>query len=133
MTRVEKRIARQRYEQERLLNNSNSLYRSSAAATAFQYQQYMSMMMQSGAGAAEAFYNPQGNMLVIDALALAFAVILHLRSPLTKSLVTFAFGRLIRQEKIIEHIYTVFQFRNPFGHFCVSVKGAVYVGMWIVG
>uniref|UniRef100_A0A5K3ETY3 DUF953 domain-containing protein n=3 Tax=Mesocestoides corti TaxID=53468 RepID=A0A5K3ETY3_MESCO len=52
LTRVEKRIARQRYEQERLISSSAMYRNSAAAATALQYHQYMMMVAASGSGGA---------------------------------------------------------------------------------
>ncbi|VDK42263.1 unnamed protein product [Taenia asiatica] len=60
LTRVEKRIARQRYEEERRVSSSSSLYRNSAAATVLQYHHYM----MAAAAASNAPFNPYGNMPV---------------------------------------------------------------------
>ncbi|CDS42546.1 helicase arip4 [Echinococcus multilocularis] len=60
LTRIEKRIARQRYEEERRVSSSSSMYRSSAAATVLQYHQYM----MAAAAASNASFNPYGNMPV---------------------------------------------------------------------
>ncbi|VDM16237.1 unnamed protein product [Hydatigera taeniaeformis] len=60
LTRVEKRIARQRYEEERRVSSSSSMYRNSAAATVLQYHQYM----MAAAAATNAPFNPYGNIPV---------------------------------------------------------------------